>query len=133
MTARRPDHLKLLAGTARADRAAPETAALPPIGDAPPAPDWLPNAFAANEWRRLAPVLVANKLLNDGNLNVFAQLCALHGRLVQLWTAGATPTAAMISAFRALSGELGLLSMSLPAAKPKNRFARHARLRRGER
>lgn len=123
MTARKPDHLKVITGTARPDRALPPKPALPALEGVPPAPDWLPNAFAANEWRRLAPVLVANRLLHDGNVNVFGQLCALHGRLVQMWAAGTIPTAALLSAYRALSVAMGLTHMTLPAPAGKpNRF-----------
>lgn len=123
MTARRPDHLKLLAGTARPDRAAPATPALPAIEAVPPPPPWMTNLHAVKEWNRLAPVLVACKLLNAGTVGLFAQMCAVHGRLVQMWAEGSTPTAALLSAYRALCNELGLSSMTLPAAVDKsNRF-----------
>lgn len=123
MTARKPDHLKLLTGTARADRVAPATPALPPIDAVPIPPAWLTNLEAVREWHRLAPVMVACKLLNTGNLQILVQVCALHGRLVEMWTAGATPTAALIMAFRKLSNDLGLTNIQTPtpAAKP-NRF-----------
>ena len=123
MTARKHDHLKLLAGTGRADRAAPATPALPALDAVPTAPAWLTNIDAVREWRRLAPVLVVNRLLHEGNVAMLGQLCALHGRLVEMWTGGETPTAALLSAYRALSVSLGLSSMALspPANKP-NRF-----------
>lgn len=123
MTARKPDYLKLLAGTARGDRVAPTTPALPPLRGVPAAPPWLTNLDAVKEWHRLAPVLTVNRLLTPGNVGLFAQMCALHGRLVEMWTGGATPTAALISAYRALCNELGLSSMTLPAPADKpNRF-----------
>lgn len=127
MTTRKPASLKLLAGTARADRAAPATPALPAIDTTPNPPLWLTNVDAVKEWRRLSPILVANHLLHQGNVSLLGQLCALHGRLVEMWTGGATPTAALLSAYRGLYNAMGLSSMALQApADPKtNRFLRH--------
>lgn len=128
MTARRHDHLKLLSGTGRPDRAAPETPALPVLDAVPSAPPWLTNIDAVKEWNRLAGVLVANRLLHDGNISVFAQLCALHGRLVQIWNDRETPTAALLAGYRSLSASLGLLGMALSAHADKpNRFANNAK------
>lgn len=124
MTARRPDYLKLLANTARPDRVAAATPALPPIDAVPIPPAWLTNVQAVREWHRLAPVMVACKLLNAGNLQTLVQVCALHGRLVEMWTGGETPTAALIMAFRKLSNDLGLTSFPTPTPPSKpNRFS----------
>lgn len=134
MTARRPPVLKLLAGTSRPDRAAPEGSALPALDGVPPAPGWMKNPHARREWRRLAPVLTANKLLTAGNLGIFVQLCALQGKLVETWAAGETPTAALVNAYRLLCNELGLSGMALPAHVNKpNRFSNNAKPRRGKR
>ena len=128
MTARRPPVLKLLAGTSRPDRAAPEGSALPALDGVPPAPGWMTNPHARREWRRLAPILTANKLLTAGNLGIFVQLCALQGRLVETWVDGATPTAALLMTHRAHCVSLGLLGMTpLPAAKPGNAFTNNKR------
>lgn len=127
MTARKPDHLERLAGTARPDRAARETTNLPAVNGVPRPPSWLTDADGLKEWRRLGPTLTACKLLNAGNVELFAHFCALHGRLVATWAAGETPTAALISAYRALSRELGLLGVPVFMAKVTNRFSRNAR------
>ena len=103
-----PAALKLIAGTARADRDAPAGVEMAPISDVPPPPDWLPNAHAVNEWKRLAPILVANKLLAEADLSAFAHMCAVHGKMVQLWTAGETPTGHMVSQYNALAAAFGL-------------------------
>lgn len=77
--------------------------------DAAPDPvDWLPNAHAVNEWRRLAPILVANKLLTAADLSAFGHLCALHGKMVQLWAAGESPTGHMVAQYNALASAFGL-------------------------
>ena len=131
MTARKPDRLKLLAGTARPDRTSPGAPALPLLDAVPSAPAWLVNLDALREWHRLAPVLVANRLLHAGNLGVFGQYCALHGHLIAAWQSDLTPTAAMLSAYRALSVALGLAGMALsaPADSKPNRFAEIANRR----
>jgi hypothetical protein len=125
MTARRPDHLKLLSGTARRDRMSPVKPTLPALNGVPPAPSWLPVGRATTEWARLAPILSANRMLTDGNLDVLAHVCSLHAKLAQIWESDIVPTAALLNAYRGLMGELGLLSMKLPMAsaeKPPNRF-----------
>lgn len=133
MTARKHEHLKLLAATSRADRAVLELSVFLAMDKPPPPPSWMANIEAVKEWNRLAPVLVANQLLNTGNINVFAQLCAIHGHLIKAWATNTPPTAALISAYRGLSSELGLLGMAIPIGKPDkaNRFANHANQRKG--
>lgn len=107
-----PRSLKVIAGTDRPDRAAPPAPApeveLPTLAELPKAPTWLPNAHAKREWERLGPILVANGLLTQGGIAAFGQLCALHGKLVQLWAAGETPTGHMLSQYRALINDFGL-------------------------
>ena len=81
---------------------------LPPVDAVPDPPDWLPNTHAVKEWHRLAPILVANKLLSVGDLSTLAHLCAVHGKLVQLWAAGESPTGHMLAQYNALAGSFGL-------------------------
>ena len=66
---KKPRSLKVVAGTDRKDRAPVGGVDLPPVSAVPPAPDWLPNAHAVKEWDRLAPILVANKLLTEGGIS----------------------------------------------------------------
>lgn len=106
--ARTPEALKVIGGTARPDRPPPPSVELPAVLETPPAPDWMPNAHAVKEWDRLAPILVANKLLTEGGLSAFGTLCALHGKLVQLWSAGESPTGHMLAQYRALINDFGL-------------------------
>ncbi len=123
-----PRHLRLLKGTLQPSRDTPAGPALPAVDSAPIRPAWLKNPDAILEFDRLAPLLLANKLLTDGNVGVFTQMCALHGRLVAMWTEGTTPSAAMLSTYRALCNALGLLGMKLPAAGARpNWFADHAK------
>ena len=129
---KKPVALKVVAGTSRADRDAPPEAPaveLPLVSDVPEAPDWLPNKHAEAEWNRLTRILHSNRLLTEASLSPLAMLCALHGKLVQLWMAGETPTGHMLAQYRALVGEFGLTPVaqgkvkgSVPAEQTGNRF-----------
>jgi phage terminase small subunit len=110
---RKPTNLKSISGTERKDRAEPtDTPKFRVLTEVPPAPDWLPNAHAVKEWDRLAPMLVANKLLTDAGLSVFGHLCSIHGKIAQLYAAGETPNGAMSAQLRGLSNDFGLTPIS---------------------
>ncbi|PSJ18341.1 P27 family phage terminase small subunit [Nitrosomonas supralitoralis] len=111
MRPRKPQTLKIVSGTARNDRLT-ESVKFPLIVDMPVSPDWLPNAYAVNEWNRLVPLLMANKLLTEGALSALAILCSLHGKIVQLYSTGDTPTGHMISQYRNLINDFGLTPVS---------------------
>lgn len=118
-----PRHLKLLKGTLQPCRdVAPSTPALPAIDAASP-PSWLQDVTAIAEFKRLAAVLTANKLLTSGNTALLAHLAMLHARITSSWTTGETPSAALLAVFRRLAGDLGLTNLptQAPATKP-NRF-----------
>jgi phage terminase small subunit len=131
---KRPAQLKAIAGTERQDRAAPAPVDLPLVAFAPSAPDWLPNAHAVKEWERLAPILTANKLLTEAGCSALGMLCALHGKLVQLWAAGEAPTGHMMAQYRNLVNDFGLTPVAqgkVKSAAPKeqdgNPFARNGK------
>lgn len=115
---KKPAGLKVAAGTERKDRAATKAVDLPIILVAPSAPDWLPNAHAVKEWNRLAGILAANKLLTEGGLSALGMLCALHGKLVQLWAAGEAPTGHMMAQYRNLINDFGLTPVAQGKVKP---------------
>ena len=115
---RKPTALKVVAGTDRPDREAPVAAELPLVSDVPPAPDWMPNAHARKEWERLAPILHANKLLTEAGLSALGQLCALHGKTVQLYAAGEAPVASMVAQLRGLMNDFGLTPVAQGKVKP---------------
>lgn len=128
MSVKKPTNVLQLAGTARPDRARSE-AELPTLGDLPKPPTWLPNAHAVAEWKRLGPILVANRLLTEGGLSAFGMLCALHGKIVQLYAAGEAPTGHMVAQYRNLINDFGLTPVAQGKVKqvgdgPKaNRFS----------
>ena len=105
---KKPTQLKIVSGTVRADREAPPAVVFDPLAGVPDPVDWLPNAHAVSEWRRLAPVLVANRLLAAADLSTFGHMCALHGKMVQLWAAGEAPTGHMVAQYNALAAAFGL-------------------------
>ena len=106
---RKPTSLKVVAGTDRPCRR-PESAPveIPALDHIPDPPDWLLNAHAVKEWQRLAPILTANKLLTEAGLSALGQLCALHGKVVQLYAAGEAPVASMVAQLRGLMNDFGL-------------------------
>ena len=106
---RKPTSLKVVAGTDRPCRR-PESAPveMPALDNIPDPPDWLKNAHAVKEWQRLAPILTANKLLTEAGLSALGQLCALHGKVVQLYAAGEAPVASMVAQLRGLMNDFGL-------------------------
>jgi len=126
---KKPRALKVVSGTLRPCRDEKGGVELPIVSDVPAAPDWLPNAHAVKEWNRLAPILVANKLLTEGGIGPLGNLCALHGKMVQLWAAGEAPVASMIAGYRNLINDFGLTPVSQGKVKMvgdapvKNKFS----------
>lgn len=127
---KKPAVLKSISGTVQPCRADPAPVLVLPALVACPEPlDWLPNAHAVKEWVRLAPILVANALLNEANLSAFGHMCALHGKIVQLYTAGEAPTGHMIAQYRNLINDFGLTPVAqgkvkaVDGGRPANRFA----------
>lgn len=114
---KKPAGLKVVSGTERKDRQQ-ATVDLPTVSLVPSAPDWLPNAHAVKEWERLAPILVANKLLTEAGTSALGMLCALHGKLVQLWAAGEAPVASMVAQYRNLINDFGLTPVAQGKVKP---------------
>jgi phage terminase small subunit len=131
----KPPRLKAIAGTNQPCRDKSDVVVdLPVVSSAPDAPNWLPNAHACKEWDRLAPILCANGLLTEGGLSALGVLCSLHGKIVQLFSAGETPTGHMVAQYRNLINDFGLT----PAAqgkvkvvggneKPENKFAKNGK------
>lgn len=105
---RKPRALKVVAGTDQPCRREPDPVNLPALDEVPAAPGWLPNAHAQKEWLRLAPILVTNKLLAAADLSALGHLCAVHGKMVQLWSAGEAPTGHMVAQYNALAAAFGL-------------------------
>jgi phage terminase small subunit len=129
---RKPHTLKVIAGTDRKDREVP-VVDLPVVDRAPQAPDWMPNAHAVKEWDRLAGILAANGLLTEAGLAPLGQMCALHGKIVQLYAAGESPNASLIAQYRNLANDFGLTPVaqgkvrSNGAEPPKNEFSNNGK------
>ncbi len=117
---RKPTHLKAVAGTQQKCREAPPSVDIPPVAVAPDPPDWLPNVHAVREWKRLVPILMANRLLTDADLSALANLCALQGKITQLFHAGETPTASLLGTLRNMQNDFGLAPVARGKVKPVN-------------
>jgi phage terminase small subunit len=116
---KKPAALKVISGTNQPCRAAPPPAVeLPAVIVVPAPPKWLKNKHAVDEWKRLAPILTANKLLTEGGLSAFGHMCALHGAVIQLWMANETPTASMISTLQSMINDFGLTPVAQGKVKP---------------
>lgn len=115
---KKPRALKVVSGTVQPSRDEKPAVDMPVVGEVPKAPDWLPNAHAIKEWDRLAPILVANKLLTEAGTSALGMLCALHGKLVQLWSAGEAPVASMVAQYRNLINDFGLTPVAQGKVKP---------------
>ncbi|MFW8567056.1 hypothetical protein [Orrella sp. 11846] len=133
---KKPTKLKVVAGTDRPDRHGADPIDLPLVDEIPESPSWMPNRFASDEWDRLARILHANGLLTEAGLGPLAMLCALHGKIVQLWMAGETPTGHLLAQYRALVGEFGLTPVAQGKVRPAERsptgnaFANNGRQRK---
>lgn len=128
----KPPNLKAIAGTERPSRVV-DIVDLPLVTETPQAPDWLPNAHAVKEWDRLAPILVANKLLSKGGTSALGMLCALHGKIVQLYAAGEAPNANMVGQYRGLINDFGLTPVAqgkvrqIGSTEPENPFSKNGK------
>src|SRR5690606_13542567 len=115
---RKPAALKVVAGTDRPDRQGADPIDLPLVSDIPEAPGWLPNQHAKAEWSRLAEILHNNGLLTEAGLGPLAVLCALHGSIVQKWSAGVEPTGHMLAQYRVPAGVFGLTPLCHVKVRP---------------
>lgn len=98
--------------------------------EVPPPPLWL-DALAVKEYMRLAPLLIKGKLLNEGSMDSFCQLCMLHSKIVKQYMADLVPPMSWIANLRNLNNDFGLTPHSAnkvkraetpQADKPVNKF-----------
>ena len=132
MTAKKPPRMKVISGTDQKCRRETKSIDLPLVDDVPEAPDWLINAHAVNEWNRLAPMLIANKLLTKAGLSAFGVMCAIQGKINQLFAAGEFPTGHMLAQYRNLVNDFGLTPVAQGKVKPsetgkQNKFLKNVK------
>jgi len=124
---RKPPSLKLIDGSREPTLGV--VVDLPLVDKIPAAPAWMPNAHAVAEWDRLTPILFVNGLLTDAGLASLGHMCAMHGKIVQLYAAGEAPTASMAGTLRAMMNDFGLTPVAQGKVtpngtdKPANPFA----------
>jgi|SRR5690606_25575547 len=130
---KKPHNLKVIAGTDRKDRAEGERVELPLVDEIPAAPDWLPNVHAVKEWDRLAPILFHAGLLTEGGLSGLAHMCALHGKIVQIWNSGEAPTGHLYAQYKSFYTDYGLTPLAqgkvagAGGEKKANRFSNNGK------
>src|SRR4051812_9749357 len=70
---RTPRHLRVMRGTLQRCRDDTlHTAGILAFDGTPNPPSWMQNRDALDEWGRLAPLLLANRLLTPGNINALS-------------------------------------------------------------
>ena len=117
---RKPQHLKVVGGTDRPDRKPAPAVALQLVAVIPAPPRWMKNIYAKDEFKRLAKILHANKLLTEACLSPLRILCALHGEIVQLYGNKQTPSGYLIAQYRALGNDFGLTPVGQQKVRPND-------------
>src|SRR5690625_1293095 len=103
--------LKVIAGTDRPDREAPDAPEYDLVTEFPDPPQHL-NADGAAMWLDLGPQLVAARVLQKVDLYALQQLCYAWQRAVAKQKAGMDITAAEDNALKALWSEFGMTPAS---------------------
>lgn len=103
--------LKVIAGTDRPDREAPDAPEFDLVTDFPDPPQHL-NADGAAMWSDLGPKLVAARVLQVVDIYALQQLCYAWQRAVAKQKAGMDITAAEDNALKALWSEFGMTPAS---------------------
>lgn len=103
--------LKVIAGTARPDREAPDAPEFDLVDDFPDPPQHL-NVDGAGMWSDLGPKLVAARVLQVVDLYALQQLCYAWQRSVAKQKAGMDITAAEDMALKAMWSEFGMTPAS---------------------
>lgn len=134
---RKPPTLVAISGTAQKARqeayaADGDPAEFEALETVPEPPGWLKsNPYALEEYQKIGPALLANKLLTVGSISMLCQYCATYGQIAQMFAAGMLPQASLLAQNLAQSSSLGLTPMAasrmrLPAKsaeKKPNAFA----------
>lgn len=103
--------LKVIAGTDRPDREAPDAPEFDLVTEFPDPPQHL-NADGAAMWSDLGPKLVAARVLQVVDIYALQQLCYAWQRAVAKQKAGMDITAAEDNALKALWSEFGMTPAS---------------------
>jgi phage terminase small subunit len=103
--------LKLIAGTARPDRATPDAPEYDLVNEFPAAPQHL-NPDGMEMWHNLGPQLVGARVLQVVDLYSLEQLCFAWQRFRQKAKAGMELTAAEDTSLKSLFSEFGMTPAS---------------------
>lgn len=117
---RKPSNLKAIAGTIQPCRSVQEDVQYASLDELPSAPDWLPNVHAVKEWDKLVRILHASNVLTEACLSPLEMMCALRGKIVQIYNAGEMPSASLINALNAMQAGFGLPPSAYSKVKPSS-------------
>jgi phage terminase small subunit len=104
---RKPNRLKVVAGTNRKDRAVTELE-LPTLDEIPEPPNWLMNPQAIQEWERITVILKNNNMLVDLDLSYLGHLCNLHGSILKLNSVGIPGQTSAYATLRNMLSDFGV-------------------------
>lgn len=121
---KKANHLKIISGSRRIERGAPEGVQIAPLDAPPPPPEWLLDDAAVEEWHRLAGLLTNNRMLSMLDLGTLAHLCAVHGQIVACYLAGITPKASLVAVYSSMTGAFGLTPATRGKLAPPTATAR---------
>lgn len=127
---------KIAKGETRPSQLSANVLVFPTLEKAPAPPNWL-NSEGVVLWEKIAPLLFAQRVLSEVDLEAMAHLCQLHGEIVDGYRRRVLPTAAQLSQLRMYFSEFGLTPSSRtrvgPTAPPdeKNRFSSNGKRGRG--
>lgn len=113
---RKPRHLRVITGSRQPDRPDDDIGAHA-FEELPDPPTWLANSHAMVEYKRLGAILLRLGRLTEANISVFGVYCTVHGKIVQLTAAGETPTGFLLSQYRALANDFGLITGTSASAR----------------
>jgi phage terminase small subunit len=117
---RKPSNLKAISGTTQPCRIVPDDVQFEKIDYLPKAPDWLPNVHAVKEWDKLVRILHSSGVLTEACLSPLEMMCALRGKMVQLYHAGEAPSASLHNSLQAMQASFGLPPAAYGKIKPSN-------------
>lgn len=112
MPARTPHNLKVISGTVQPCRVEPESVSWEPLTEVPPAPPWLNNYLAVEEWQRITPFLIRLKLMSEGDIPAVATMCDLYAGYICAALEGRKVDASTIAQMRGLWADFGMTPLS---------------------
>jgi hypothetical protein len=128
--AKRPEYLKVLSGTDRADRPADASpiALDSVITELPNPPDWVADKEARESWVRLGGDLLKRGLLDEARLELLGFYCSIGAKIKARMSLGEMPTAALVRQHASIGKELRILGTQTKQPESAAQTAKTSRL-----